>query len=216
MTEEEAKLWLKEQFAVSRETWDRLERYVALLLEEMQHQNLIAESTRDHVWARHIVDSAQLLRLAPAARPGALWIDLGAGAGLPGVVVAILSGYDVLMIEMRKKRVAFLEAVIADLGLGNARVMGQKVEQTQLPDHVRAAVISARAYAPMDRLIDSARHLAGKKTVWILPKGQNFKNELAIATTLWHSDAHVEQSLTAPDSAILILGSVREQGYRAS
>lgn len=215
MTEEEAKNWLRQQFDVSRETWDRLERYVALLLQEMQNQNLIAESTRDHVWARHIVDSAQLLPFAPAARKGDLWVDLGAGAGLPGIVVAILSGYDVLMIEMRKKRVAFLEMVIADLALANARVEGRKVEQVHLPAHIRAKVISARAYAPMDRLIDSARHLAGKKTMWILPKGQNFKNELAIASALWHSEAHVEQSLTAPDSAILILGPVREQGYRA-
>ena len=78
MTEEEAKAWLKSELHVSRETMAVLDRYVALLLEEMAVQNLIAESTRDHVWARHIVDSAQLLPLANDAPDGA-WIDLGSG-----------------------------------------------------------------------------------------------------------------------------------------
>ena len=108
MTEEEAIAWMRNNFDVSRETWDRLDAYVALLLEEMQHQNLIAESTRDHIWTRHIVDSAQLLKLAPPAEENQVWVDLGSGAGLPGIVVAILSGYHVYLIEMRRKRIEFI------------------------------------------------------------------------------------------------------------
>lgn len=77
-------------FPVSRETWEKLDGYVQILLSEMDQQNLIAESTRDHVWARHIADSAQLLTLADSAGEG-LWIDLGSGAGLPAIVIAILS-----------------------------------------------------------------------------------------------------------------------------
>ncbi len=216
MTEEEAKAWLKANLNVSRETWARLEAYVALLLEEMQHQNLIAESTRDHVWARHIVDSAQLIRLVPessaaSGRPP-LWVDLGAGAGLPAIVVAILSGYEVAMIEMRRKRIDFLARVVAELGLSNARVIGGKVEQVRIgaEEGGPAAIISARAYAPLERLIPSALHLTDFSTIWLLPKGQNHKNELAIAGSLWHYESQIEPSLTAPESAILVLKNVRK------
>lgn len=208
MTEEEARAWLRSTFDVSRETWERLEEYVALLLAESKAQNLIAQSTWEHVWSRHIVDSAQLLALAPPPDSDAdLWVDLGSGAGLPGVVVAILSGYSVLMIEMRKKRVEFLESVIARLGLDNARVHLGKVERAEISAPAR--VISARAYAPMERLVASAHHLADFSTIWLLPKGQNHQNELAIAQRLWHCDASVEQSLTASDSAIVRLAAVR-------
>lgn len=216
MTEDEARDWLRAKFDVSRETWARLEGFVDVLRDEMQRQNLISESTRDHVWARHIVDSAQLIALAPpppsdGAR--AHWVDLGAGAGLPGIIVAILSDYQVTMIEMRKKRIDFLNDAIAHLGLDNARVIGGKVERAELPaenEKARiASVISARAYAPMEKLIPSALHLADFSTIWLLPKGQNYKNELAIAQTLWHSEVEVERSVTAPDSAILILRQVR-------
>ncbi len=214
MTEEEARAWLDREFSVSRETWERLDRYVAMLLAEMEHQNLIAESTRDHVWARHIVDSAQLLKLAPDAEAGKAdrWADLGAGAGLPGMVIAMLSGYRVTMIEMRRKRVEFLQRVIDVLGLDRATLFGGKVERAAAVIETPVSVISARAYAPMDRLIASALPLAGKRTVWILPKGQNYQNELDIARTLWHSDARVEPSMTAAESAILILRNVRKKG----
>lgn len=212
MTEDEAKAWLHSRFDVPRETWDRLDRYVAMLLDEMGRQNLIAESTREHIWARHIVDSAQLLTLIPTATPGASWIDLGSGAGLPGMVVAILSGYRVTMIEMRRKRIDFLTQVVEALDLDNARVFGGKAEQARLD--APASVISARAYAPMEKLIASAVHLADFSTVWVLPKGQNYKNELDIAGALWHSDARVETSLTAPESAILVLTQVRQRRDR--
>ena len=215
MSEEGARQWLRDHFDVSRETWERLDAYVAMLLAEMEEQNLIAESTRDHVWARHIVDSAQLLPLAPAPGKDDHWVDLGAGAGLPGIIVAILSGYRVTMIEMRRKRVDFLNHVIETLGLRNASVFAGKVERAASALATPVSVISARAYAPMERLIASALPLAGKNSIWILPKGQNFQNELDIAQSLWQSDARVEPSLTAPESAILVLKNVRKRGGRA-
>lgn len=212
MTEEEARDWLERSFAFSRETWARLDRYIALLLAGMEEQNLIAESTRDHIWARHIVDSAQLIPLAPTPGEGDHWVDLGAGAGLPGIIIAALTGYRVTMIEMRRKRVDFLNAVIEALGLHNASVFGGKVERAVSAIPTPATVISARAYAPMERLIASALPLAGKNSIWILPKGQNFQNELDIAQSLWQSDARIEPSLTAPESAILVLKNVRKKG----
>ena len=141
-------------------------------------------------------------------------MDLGAGAGLPGIVIAILSDYRVAMIEMRRKRVEFLQSVIDHLNLTNASVHLSKVEniRPQLLGGGAALIISARAYAPMERLVASAHHLADKQTVWLLPKGQNYENELAIAQRLWQSDAHAVQSVTAPDSAILVLRNIRKRG----
>lgn len=213
MTEDEARAWIGDRFDVSRETWVRLDLYIALLFDEMQRQNLIAESTRDQVWARHIVDSAQLIPLAPSASPASRpWIDLGSGAGLPGVVVAILSGWRVTMVESRRKRVEFLEAVMDALDLRNASVFGGRAEVLEIVD--RAAVISARAFAPLPRLLASSAHLAAKDTLWLLPKGKNAQNELESARQTWQGAFHVERSVTDPESAIIVARTVQKRGRR--
>ncbi|PDH67326.1 MAG: 16S rRNA (guanine(527)-N(7))-methyltransferase RsmG [Sphingomonadaceae bacterium MED-G03] len=210
MTEDEARAWLTAQFDVPRETWDRLERYVAILLSAMDEQNLIAESTRPHIWARHIVDSAQLLLLARDAGEGE-WVDLGSGAGLPGIVVACLSDRPVLMIETRRKRIDFLNEVIAQLDLRHARVFGGRVESAA-PMH--AALISARAYAPLPKLFASALHLSDKNSLWVLPKGRNAQNELEAARPAWQGMFHVEPSVTDADSAIIVAQAVMPAGKK--
>jgi len=211
MTEQDAKDWLQTQFSVSRETWGRLEAYVAILLEEMEQQNLIAESTRPHIWARHIVDSAQLIPLASTAEDG-LWIDLGSGAGLPGIVVAILTDRPVQMVESRRKRIDFLNRLVTELGLDRATVSGGRVETVPT---TQAAVISARAYAPLPRLFESALHLSSKKTTWVLPKGRNAQNELEEATRTWQGVFHVERSVTDADSAIIVAHAVKSDRRKA-
>lgn len=208
MTEEEARNWIDAHFDVPRETWSQLETYIALLYAGMAEQNLISESTRDQVWARHIVDSAQLLKHAPSSGS---WIDLGSGAGLPGLIIGILSHGSVALVEMRKRRVAFLNDVVAQLGLRNVTVFGGKTEAFQSDP---AAVISARAYAPLDRLLQSAQHLADKNTVWVLPKGRSGQNEVAAIGKQWHGAFHVEQSVTDPDSVIIVAQGVSRKGRR--
>lgn len=205
MTEDEARAWLQYSFDVPRETWAKLERYVELINAEMATQNLIAESTRTHIWARHIVDSAQLLLLARGA-PAGEWVDLGSGAGLPGIVVAILSDRPMTMIETRRKRVEFLTSVIGDLKLSHASVFGGRVE-VALPR--AAAVISARAYAPLPKLLQSAQHLSDLMSLWVLPKGRNAQNELELVRGSWQAMFHVEQSVTDAESAIIVARSVR-------
>lgn len=210
MTEDEARAWIAAQWDVSRETWAKLDRYIALLFAAMEQQNLIAESTRDHVWARHIVDSAQLLPLAAAAADGP-WIDLGSGAGLPGIVVAILSDRPVTLVESRRKRIDFLEAAAANVGLRHVAIFGGRVETVPA---AQAAVISARAYAPLPRLLDSAVHLSTEKTLWLLPKGRNAENELEAIRPTWQGAFHVERSVTDPESAIIVAHSVKRKGRR--
>jgi 16S rRNA (guanine527-N7)-methyltransferase len=211
VTEEEARQWLQARFDVSRGTWERLESYVAILLSEMEQQNLIAESTRAHIWARHIVDSAQLLPLAAKAGQGR-WVDLGSGAGLPAIVIAILHERPIQLVESRRKRIDFLNDVIAELGLSHAQVFGGRVETVPAS---AAAIISARAYAPLPRLLESAHHLADEKTIWVLPKGRNAQNELEAATRSWQGAFHVERSVTDADSAIIVAEAVRSVRRKA-
>lgn len=202
MTEDDAQDWLRAQGWWEGVPGDRLRRLAALVLEESDRQNLISAASRAQIWSRHIVDSAQLLML-PTLGParGGCWVDLGTGAGFPGLVIACLRPAPIVLVEVRPLRVAFLDRAARSLGLDHVTVMGTKVEKVTLP--TPASVISARAYAPLDKLLASAHHLADENTVWLLPKGRNGEKELAIARTQWQAVFHVEQSLTDPDSVII-------------
>jgi len=200
MTEEEARAWLQSNHNVSRETWDKLELFVALLKDEMVRQNLVSRLSADHMWSRHIVDSAQLLRFAPQAN--STWLDLGTGAGFPGMVVAIMTNHKVLMVESRNRRIEFLEDIINRLEITeNAQVLGNKLEKiiTQSVE-----IISARAFAPLDRLIALSHRFSTEKTVWLLPKGKNAVRELRALPPKQQKMFHVEQSLTDPEAGILV------------
>ena len=202
MTEEEAQVWLRAEFDVSRETWERLELFIALLRDEMQRQNLISRASADFLWSRHIVDSAQLLRYAPTPTGDSIWLDLGTGAGFPGMVVAILTSYRVKMVESRKRRVEFLNQVIEQTAIGDhATVIGERLENIE---STPADVISARAFAPLDRLIALSHRFSTENTVWLLPKGKNAVRELKGLSPKRQKMFHVEHSLTDPDAGILV------------
>jgi 16S rRNA (guanine527-N7)-methyltransferase len=206
MTEDEARAWLQSHFDVPRETSALLERFVALLLDEAGRQNLIADSTKGHVWSRHIVDSAQLITLAD--EPNGRWIDLGSGAGLPGLVVAILRDAPMVLVESRRKRAEFLQETVEALGL-SVRVTVEARRVESLPSGTAARVISARAFAPLDRLLEVANSLSRSGTVWVLPKGRSVQSELELISPTWQGVFHVEQSVTDPDSAIIVARNVR-------
>lgn len=209
MTEAEAQAWLDARGWWRGEAGDRLRTLVALVLVESDQQNLISAASREQIWARHIVDSAQLLDLAPEAAATGSWVDVGTGAGFPGMVIACLRPAPITMIEARPLRVGFLQRCIDTLGLANATVLGDKVERVCLPQP--AAVISARAYAPLDRLLASAAHLADSSTIWLLPKGRNAQKELEKARRDWQAAFHVEQSITDPGSAIVTLTDLHKR-----
>ncbi len=202
MTEQEAQDWLRKTFDVPRETWEKLENFLALLAEEMQHQNLISKSTADHVWDRHIVDSAQLLLHAPKGEGEKIWMDLGTGAGFPGIVIAILGDYKVQMVESRGRRVNFLESVVQQLELTEkALVFGDRLENVE--SHP-VNVISARAFAPLQKLLSLSHRFSTENTVWLLPKGKNAVRELKGLSPKRQKMFHVEQSLTDPEAGILV------------
>ncbi|GAA4771659.1 16S rRNA (guanine(527)-N(7))-methyltransferase RsmG [Stakelama sediminis] len=205
MTEHEARQWIIDRFGVSRET--QIERFCALVLEESNRQNLIAQSTIPEIWARHIVDSAQLIGLAPDS--DGEWLDIGSGAGFPGIVVAILRDAPIRMIEPRKRRVDFLASACETLGLRHVSIDPVKVEKVMLQRP--AAIISARAVAALPKLFSAGAHLADKNSCWLLPKGQSVHSEVEEARKSWQGVFHVEQSLTNSDSAIVVAREVRSR-----
>lgn len=204
MTEDEARGWIRERFGVSRET--RLDRYGAFLRAEAANQNLIAASTLDTLWARHFVDSAQLVPLASDASRGT-WLDVGSGAGLPGLVAAILLDRPVVLVEPRTRRVEFLRYVVAELGLPSVTVQQSKVESYRPKDC--AVIVSARAVAELSQLLASTVHCTDSSTIWLLPKGQSAQSEVEAAQAKWQGVFHVEPSITQPDSGIVVARGVR-------
>ena len=187
---------------VSRETLEKLETYAGLLVEENNRQNLIAGSTVSHLWERHIMDSAQLVRWEP--RDGASWVDIGSGAGIPGIVIACLAEGPVTLVEPRRLRTDFLHRAIERLRI-NARVVVAKAERAE--GHYE--VITGRAVASLSKFLEISAHLSTRNTVWALPKGRNARAELAEATRTWQGVFHVEQSITDPESGIVIAQNVR-------
>lgn len=204
MTEEEARAWIRDGFGVSRETL--LDRYGALLRAEAPNQNLIAASTFDTLWARHFVDSAQLVPLASDA-PRGTWLDVGSGAGLPGIVAGVLLDRPVMLVEPRARRVEFLQRVILELGLTRVMVQQSKVE-TYHPTN-RVAIVSARAVAELSQLLASTAHCTDSSTIWLLPKGRNAQSEVEAVQVKWQGAFHVEPSITQPDSGIVVARGVR-------
>jgi 16S rRNA (guanine527-N7)-methyltransferase len=187
---------------VSRETFEKIEAYAALLKEEAQRQNLVSASTLDRLWDRHILDSAQLARFEPY--PGASWVDVGSGAGLPGIVIACLVGGPVTLIEPRRLRAEFLHKVCESLQL-RATVWAGKAERAQ----GTYDVITARAVANLSELLKISAHLSTRNSLWVLPKGQSADRELAEAQQAWQGAFHVERSATNPESRIVVATGVR-------
>lgn len=187
---------------VSRETFEKLQAYARELAEENKRQNLISPLTITSLWERHIVDSAQLVRFEP--RGGAAWADIGSGAGLPGIVVACLVGGPVFLIEPRRLRADFLHRLCESLQL-NASVFCGRAESAR----GEYDVITARAVAPLPKLLEISAHLSTRNTVWALPKGRAAERELAQARQAWQGAFHVEQSVTDADSGIVVATGVR-------
>ena len=187
---------------VSRETFEKLEAFVGLLRAESRRQNLVSTSTLDQIWERHILDSAQLIRFEPGR--GASWLDVGSGAGLPGIVIACLVDGPVALVEPRRLRAEFLHKVVESLEL-RATVTCTKIERVD----GTYDVITARAVAPLPKLLEISQHLSTRKTVWALPKGRTALTELAEARRAWQGVFHVEQSVTDVDSKIVVATDVK-------
>jgi 16S rRNA (guanine527-N7)-methyltransferase len=184
-------------FDVSRETLDRLRLYVALLEQWQPRINLVASTTLPDVWHRHVADSAQLVAFAPEART---WLDLGSGAGFPGLVIAIMThgnpGPRVTLIESDRRKSAFLAEVARQTGI-SVEIHTARIEQIATQGMLEPVdVVSARALAPLVRLIPLSLPFFGDATLGLFPKGRDAESEVAQARANWAFDVETTPSLT--------------------
>ena len=195
-----ARDWLRTLPECDDAAMARLERLAELLNTENERQNLVSSASLMEVWQRHIADSAQLLNFVPR-ETGSPWLDLGTGAGFPGLVIAALRPEcAVIMVESRTLRSDWLERASAELALDNAVIVRAPIEQFE----ARAmGVISARAFAPLDRLLKLSARFSTADTAWLLPKGRSARQELQTLHG-WNHLFHVEQSLTDTDAGIIV------------
>ncbi len=202
MTEAEARSWFVERYPAV--VVDRLEHFVSLLREEADRQSLIARSTFDEIWSRHLLDSGQLAVLGPGEGP---WLDVGSGGGLPGLVLAILNPAPITLVEPRRLRAAFLHRAADKLKLDNVSVVHGKVQSIR----DRFAFITARAVAPVSDLFAWTEAFVSRETLYLLPRGVTAREELENAKRTWHGAFHVEQSLTNPASGIIVATGVHRR-----
>lgn len=200
---------LLDQMNVSRETIARLERFEEILLKWNPKINLVSKASLENLWHRHIVDSVQVF--TSVKDPGDSWVDIGSGGGFPGIVVAIMAAEyfpktKVTLIESDQRKSAFLRTAARECGVP-VTVLSQRIEQAT-PQN--AHILSARALAELDTLLEfSEQHLA-KDGLAVFPKGANWKKEVDKAAERWSFDVEPITSLTETEAVILkIKGVVR-------
>jgi 16S rRNA (guanine527-N7)-methyltransferase len=199
---------------VSRETLARLDRFVDTLLRWQSKLNLVASSTLQRLWTRHIADSLQLVPLAPRAK---VWVDLGSGGGFPGLPIACAladtPGAAVHLVESNGKKAAFLREAVRLAGLP-AEVHNRRAENFGESWGGAADVVTARALAPLKTLCDQTFPLLTKGAVGVFPKGQDVDAELTEAAKYWTIEASKVPSRTGPDGCIVVISGLmpRQRG----
>jgi 16S rRNA (guanine527-N7)-methyltransferase len=191
---------------VSRETLARLEAYAELLLAWNARLNLVGRGTVEDLWRRHILDSAQLHPLLPSG--AATLVDLGSGAGFPGLVLAILGGPHVHLVEADQRKSVFLREAIRVTG-GAATVHAVRIEAAP---PLAADVVTARALAPLDKLLDLAAPFLRPRTIALFLKGRGAEGELTLARRAWNMAADLLPSRSDPTGAILRLHDLERHG----
>jgi 16S rRNA (guanine527-N7)-methyltransferase len=192
-----------------------LERFVALLRDWQRTHNLVAPSTLPEVWTRHVADSLQLLDYAPDFRE---WVDLGSGAGFPGLVVAIASKSrperHFTLVESNRKKAAFLRAAIRETG-ANASVAAERIEEHGPKFAGRADVVSARALAPLPKLLGLAAPYLNERSVLPFLKGQDYVQEIDAAAKAYDFDVVDYESATDSGGRVLVIRHLRPKRPRS-
>jgi 16S rRNA (guanine527-N7)-methyltransferase len=195
------------RFAVSRETQDRLEAFAALLLRWNARINLIGRSTESQLWTRHMADSAQLWALRPKILTH--WVDMGAGAGFPGLVIAALAQADapdlrVTLVESDVRKCAFLAEAARAMDI-HPVIRAERIEATP---PLQADVLSARALAPLEILVEYVTKHRRPDGIGLFPKGEAVHKEMEAAAKRWRFEYRIHPSVTESQGAIVEVGAV--------
>lgn len=201
---------------VSRETEQRLDRYISLLLQWQAKTNLVAPSTLPNLWTRHVSDSLQLLSLAPGAK---VWADLGSGGGFPGLVLACAlaesPGAMVHLVERNGKKAAFLREalrVTASPGIVHLAEIGDTVDRITGP----VDCVTARALAPLHQLIGFAEPLVRRGAKALFLKGQDVEAELTETTKYWNIQPKLHSSRSGGQGWIVELDQIERRNPSAT
>ena len=199
-------------YDVSRETSARLDILINELARWQKIKNLVGPSTLPEVWTRHVADSLQLLAVAPEARR---WLDLGSGAGFPGLVIAAAlagqGGAEVHLVESNSRKCAFLRHAARLMG-APAQVHEARIEAIVFPGFAARGieVVTARALAPLEELVAWTEPLLKSGAVGLFPKGREVQSELTAASKSWRLDAELIPSRTDPSGRIVRIGPLQE------
>ena len=194
----------QDQFSVSRETMKKIVIYEALLRKWQAKINLVGPATLDAFWSRHAADSLQLLKLA-GNKPGN-WLDLGSGAGFPGLILALAGPQTThcYLVESDSRKAAFLSAVIRETK-APATVLNQRIEAVNGDALPKIDFITARALAPLPKLLSLSARFFDSSTIALFPKGENWQQELTQARQYWTVSYELHESATYADARIIAI-----------
>lgn len=181
-------------------------KYIKLLDINQKKVNLIGKSTRRNIWSRHILDSAQILKLLPNENKEYSIIDVGTGAGFPGMVLTILGRNDIILCENNHKKVSFLSAVTKECQL-KVQIFKGKIE---IYNNKKAKIIVSRAFAPLNFLLKSIKHMINPDTILVIHKGEKYLEELEVARKYYEFSAQCYDSVTNPLAKIVKIKNIVE------
>ena len=184
----------------------RLRRFEALLVRWNARINLVSRADCDQIWSRHILDCAQLVALLPS--PSGTLVDIGSGAGFPGLVLALTTQWRVHLVESDQRKAAFLREAVRVTGT-SACVHAVRVQTLQM---VPAQVVTARAVAPLATLLGLALPILAASGICLFPKGESVEDELTAAANEWHMQVERFPSQTCPSATLLRISEIRRAG----
>ena len=199
--------FFKDQINPNEDTIYKLKKFVSILVEHQKNMNLIGKSTMSSIWTRHILDSAQIEKILPKENKKYITVDVGTGAGFPGLVLAVMGRTDILLCEKSKKKHIFLNAVAKECNL-NVKMYNDRIENLSA-SNIRTII--SRAFAPLKSLILKVRHCLYNDTILVLHKGETYMKEIIEAKSLFCFNYKCFNSATNSNAKILKIENVKEK-----
>ena len=193
------------QYNLNKKQVEKIEFFITSVINYNKHTNLIGKSTVENFWERHVLDCLQLTKYINNKKLKIL--DLGTGAGLPGILLSIVGYQKVLMIDSVKKKTEFLKTIIKELSL-SSKILNKRIEMSPISQH---DIIVSRALAPLIKLLTYARMYSNKNTTSLFLKGRNAISEIDIAAKVYFFEFEKIKSLSSNDGCILKINNIRNK-----
>jgi len=193
------------EFLLNKTQVEKIDFYLSSIIEHNKHTNLVGKSTIENIWDRHVLDCLQLTKYIINKKLKIL--DLGTGAGLPGVLFSIVGFQKVLMVDSVKKKTDFVRKIIKELSL-TAKIQNKRIEKTPTSQH---DIIVSRALAPLVKLLTYARMYSNKNTTSLFLKGRNANSEIDLASKVYFFEFEKIKSLSSDDGCVLKINNIRNK-----